>query len=297
MQQINILKLVNPVHLENIGKKESASVFVNSPEYKILHLKLLKLNESQLAYKSLSFLIVDNVIYKVSESQELKKLEGQYQELHQIINLQITYLSKIIDEHSAAIEKLEDRIFDRIKLANVLSEVFEHKKSLMKLGRVFDRLYHVLNFYVEQEAEYLKDYQKEYLDLVDDTGLSQRTVKSLLDKLDNIYNYYTSIKNDNLNKNIYVLSIISGVFLPLNLIVGFFGMNTPGLFLAENPQGTQVVFNTILIIFVVMLLGLPFLHLLDKLIISKLFGRYRFYKNISNRLERLNEDFNILDNR
>ena len=44
-----------------------------------------------------------------------------------------------------------------------------------------------------------------------------------------------------MNKNIYYLTIISGIFLPLTLITGFFGMNTGGLPLTNNPNGTLYV--------------------------------------------------------
>lgn len=38
---------------------------------------------------------------------------------------------------------------------------------------------------------------------------------------------------------IYILTIISAVFLPLNLVVGFFGMNTSGLpFTDSETNGT-----------------------------------------------------------
>lgn len=41
-----------------------------------------------------------------------------------------------------------------------------------------------------------------------------------------------------MNKMIYILTIISAIFLPLNLVVGFFGMNTSGLPFAGGTSGT-----------------------------------------------------------
>lgn len=42
----------------------------------------------------------------------------------------------------------------------------------------------------------------------------------------------SAIKNEKMNQSLYFLSILSAIFLPLNLIVGFFGINTNDLFLA-----------------------------------------------------------------
>ena len=55
-----------------------------------------------------------------------------------------------------------------------------------------------------------------------------------------------------MNKMIYILTIISAVFLPLNLLVGFFGMNTSGL-----PFTTPEVNGTLNVIFLMFILVLP----------------------------------------
>jgi Mg2+ and Co2+ transporter CorA len=42
------------------------------------------------------------------------------------------------------------------------------------------------------------------------------------------------------NRQLYVLSILSALFLPPTLVVGIFGMNTKGLPLTENPDGFTI---------------------------------------------------------
>jgi len=65
-----------------------------------------------------------------------------------------------------------------------------------------------------------------------------------LSKLDYLYSFYNAKSNDKMNRMIYLLTIISAVFLPLNLVVGFFGMNTSGLPFADGKFGT---YNAIMI--------------------------------------------------
>ena len=43
----------------------------------------------------------------------------------------------------------------------------------------------------------------------------------------------------------FILTIISAIFLPLNLVVGFFGMNTSGLPFTEGNNGTLSVIVTL----------------------------------------------------
>ena len=295
MENIKITDLINHVHLENIGKNDSPSVFVSTSTYKILHLRLLLLNSNLLEYTSYSFLMLNKKIYSVSSQYEVVKVEGQLEELYCKVNNQVEYLTSIIKEHVSAIESLEDRIFERTKLRNIVNEIFEHKKNLLRIFRVLDRLKVVLDEFILDEEESITSLNQEFSDLVDDTSIGCRLVKAQIDKLDDIYKYYTSIKNDNLNKNIYILSIISGIFLPLNLIVGFFGMNTSGLFLSGRSNGSEIIFYSIIAIFAFMVLGLPLLHFIDKFLMSKLFGRYVFYSRVSKKIESLNGDFNLLD--
>ncbi|MBF7046518.1 magnesium transporter CorA family protein, partial [Campylobacter volucris] len=61
-------------------------------------------------------------------------------------------------------------------------------------------------------------------------GNLERNIKENITRLESIYAYINTVRNEKINKNIYFLSIMSAIFLPLNLIVGFFGMNTKNLF-------------------------------------------------------------------
>ena len=65
-----------------------------------------------------------------------------------------------------------------------------------------------------------------------------RSAALQLTKLDYLYNFYNVRTNEKMNRLIYLLTIISAVFLPLNLAVGFFGMNTGGLPFTEGSSGT-----------------------------------------------------------
>jgi len=46
--------------------------------------------------------------------------------------------------------------------------------------------------------------------------------------------------NQRTNRNLYILSVLSALFLPPTLVTGFFGMNTGGLPFVQSPEGTIV---------------------------------------------------------
>ncbi|MCV3544767.1 magnesium transporter CorA family protein, partial [Campylobacter lari] len=89
-------------------------------------------------------------------------------------------------------------------------------------------------------------------------GNLERSIKENITRLESIYTYINTVRNEKINKNIYFLSIISAIFLPLNLIVGFFGMNTKNLFLSENDYGTYYILAVILSIFFILFLWYQF---------------------------------------
>jgi hypothetical protein len=88
-----------------------------------------------------------------------------------------------------------------------------------------------------------------------------------------------------LNKNIYILTLISGVFLPLNLIVGFFGMNTESLLFKDDPKGTLYVIYILIAIIFLFTMGLKILVLIDDFLTKTGMGKYQFYQKISNKIQ------------
>ncbi|HFC03455.1 MAG TPA: hypothetical protein ENJ74_01155, partial [Nitratifractor salsuginis] len=61
--------------------------------------------------------------------------------------------------------------------------------------------------------------------------------------------------DERMNRNMYWLTIISAIFLPLTLLTGFFGMNTGGLPFTEDPSGTAKVLLLSLVLEALFLLG------------------------------------------
>jgi magnesium transporter len=49
-----------------------------------------------------------------------------------------------------------------------------------------------------------------------------------------------------MNNTIYTLTLLSAIFLPLNLIVGFFGMNTTSLPFTVGDGGTYSVITLLI---------------------------------------------------
>lgn len=76
-------------------------------------------------------------------------------------------------------------------------------------------------------------------------GIALKNNKEMITRLNELHLLMSAIKNEKMNQSLYFLSILSAIFLPLNLIVGFFGMNTNDLFLSNVKNATWYVFALI----------------------------------------------------
>jgi magnesium transporter len=124
-------------------------------------------------------------------------------------------------------------------------------------------------------------------DIHESIGFQNSSVVTLKSRLDSLHHYYDSIKQERLNKTIFTLTIISAVFLPMNLLVGFFGMNTQGLFFSEDPLGTMNVIYLLVGISFLTLGGLKLIKTADHYLLRYLLGKFDFYKRISKRFEEM----------
>ena len=157
------------------------------------------------------------------------------------------YRDKIL-EHSAELENYE-KIYTRrgdfskfMKKHSILK--YEIRKFQNKISHFYEALLICGN---EQTAlkKRLKNYAYE-------AGVFKGVMSEYAVRIEDIYQFIQGLKNDKISRNIYILTIISSLLLPLNFITSFFGMNTTGLFLSGSQHGTLIVTLAMCVIFAVM---------------------------------------------
>lgn len=157
------------------------------------------------------------------------------------------YRDKIL-EHSAELENYE-KIYTRrgdfskfMKKHSILK--YEIRKFQNKISHFYEALLICGN---EQTAlkKRLKNYAYE-------AGVFKGVMSEYAVRIEDIYQFIQGLKNDKISRNIYILTIISSLLLPLNFITSFFGMNTTGLFLSGSQHGTLIVTLAMCVIFAAM---------------------------------------------
>lgn len=159
-----------------------------------------------------------------------------------------------INSINLSIEKREMLILENKRVKNFLIKYFMLKVKLGKSHKFVSSILESCKICYSKQHFLKKNLKTILINL----GNLERNIKENITRLEGIYAYINTVRNEKINKNIYFLSIMSAIFLPLNLIVGFFGMNTKNLFLSENDYGTYYILGVILTIFFILFLWYQF---------------------------------------
>ncbi|MCB0418903.1 MAG: hypothetical protein KDD39_14750 [Bdellovibrionales bacterium] len=275
---------------ELLAPSDSFSVYEDYGDFKILIVRKMTLEKQSLSFVSDFFLLKANsVFFYDREYGTFKKFTKGYEQLLRVLERAYFGNQRIVTGYADQIEKLEDDLFNRSIPGYFLDMWFDLKKDLSRVENYCSRNLVVFKEFLKKSDSLIKDLKDEYKDIEEGIQFQANNALTLSNRLDSLHNYYDSIKGDRLNKTILALTVISGIFLPLNLIVGFFGMNTDGLYFHGDPQGTEKVLIVLAVVLITCLLGLRIAKAIDHYILQFLLGRYDFYKNISNRLNELDQ--------
>lgn len=272
-----------------INHENEPSTFNDYDDFQLLILRRLRLINNQLELWPECFLFRDKAIYYYNRPEKEFIALGAPRDLYKELAGFYEQNSSITAGYASEIEYLEDSLFDRDIKIHFMDVWFKLKKDLAKFENFYFR-----NLLVFQEFRkfYTKNphlnnsRMKAIYEIIE---FQSSNVETLKVRLDSVHHYYDSIKQERLNKSIYTLTVISAIFLPMNLIVGFFGMNTEGLFFKNNPNGTLTVVAILAGVTIFTLIGLKLVRVIDKYLLRFFLGRFNFYKNLTERFEKIDK--------
>ena len=233
---------LNKYILEDIESKDQPSEFLNFDDYSILILRLPNINDEKVEIKSYAFYIKDEVFLFDREKEEFNKI-GDFKDLHDYLDVKIDKILTKLSKLHIEIAKMEDDVYDsnykNMKNWLLLKKDIEIIERLISHAELsFDRF---IKKYKTQIDEFAYNDLKEHLNRI----LRLSIVGS--EKLDYIHQFYRGAVDEKMNNVMFVLTILSAIFMPLTLVTGFFGMNTGGLPFVEDNLGTfKVVILTII---------------------------------------------------
>ena len=221
---------------DDIDNKEHPSDFAVEKERAILILRLPYIKQNQVFVHSYAFMIQDNRVYEYVRSTKEFILLGDFDSLYNFLDVRIDKILAKLSKLQVVIEKLEDRLYENRTDKDFANEWLKLKKELSLIERL---MAHSMIAY----QRFLKHFKSRldelaFKDLEEHIDRAHRLSKGALEKLDNLYSFYRAKMDEKMNNIMFILTIISAIFLPLTLVTGFFGMNTTDLPFTTAPYGT-----------------------------------------------------------
>jgi len=233
-----IAALINSLHLEDLRNEAHPSVFDVNPGYDLLILRLPVLGQ-KLKVESTGFILTAHGSYLYDRaSGRFEALQGRFDGPHGVIDPLVDNLLKAFTRCQDRIADMEELLYADRAGRDFMTRWLEFKRDILRIERVLLRAaatFEEVVAHYEPQADFPVD---SYVDLHEHTDRMVRAASLQLSKLDYIYNFFNARTNEKMNRLIYLLTVVSAIFLPLNLMVGFFGMNTSSLPFTHGDGGT-----------------------------------------------------------
>jgi magnesium transporter len=233
-----ITSLINMLHLEDLRNEAHPSLFDTNPGYDVLIIRL-PVVEKKLRIDSIGFILTESGSFLYDKADErFHALGDRFEGPHRIIDPVLDRLIKAFSVYQDRIADMEEALYEDRTAPTFMTEWLGLKRDILRIERVLARTAVVLGEVTEHYKPMENFPVDHYADLHEHTDRILRSASHHLSKLDYIYNFYNTRTSEKMNGLIYLLTVISAIFLPLNLLVGFFGMNTGGLPFAGSDGGT-----------------------------------------------------------
>ena len=150
-------------------------------------------------------------------------------------------LIAIVRELAARVDSIEDHLLAN-RLEASRSQLGNYRRLLVRLQRLLapepSALFRLLNrpprWLAEQDLLDLRQSTEEFSTVLSDMAALQERIKLLQEEI-------AARVNEQTNRSLFVLTTVSVLALPINLIAGLFGMNVGGIPFAGHPHGFAVV--------------------------------------------------------
>lgn len=257
---------LHDLHLKDLQNPIHPSLYEAHGEYQIFILRLPELWEGKaniLALRSnefwktkgrffsYGFVLLDQKVYYYDRKiNELILFENGFKDLYRFLDEKIDAFMGDIEIAHDKIAFIEESLYKK-QTFNPMERWHILKKELSRTERVIVKAVDIFERFITKSNLADNNLSNEFNDLREHLERTLRSTIAANTQLDDIYRYHNIQTNDRLNRSIYLLTIISVIFLPLNLVVGFFGMNTGGLPF-QHTYGTldafiaMIVFATLL---------------------------------------------------
>jgi len=154
---------------------------------------------------------------------------------------QADVLVQIVRETSASVDKVEDQLLSQ-RLQGNRAELGAMRRGLVRLQRLLapepGALFRLLNrppqWAHEDDLLELRASTEEFSLVLNDLAALVERIKLLQEEI-------AAKLNEQTNRTLFTLTLVTVLALPINIVAGFFGMNVGGIPLGDHPHGFWIL--------------------------------------------------------
>ncbi len=188
---------------------------------------------------------VDRLRASVKAGQALR---SSAELLAHLLRDQATVLADIVRQSTAQVNTVEDNLLaDRISASR--SELGTLRRSMVRLQRLlapepaalFRLLSRPPHWLGEEDLGDLRQAAEEFSAAVVDSGVLAERLKILQEEL-------AAMVSEHTNRTLFLLTLVTVLALPINLVASLLGMNVGGIPFAQHSQGFLLVISVLAVI-------------------------------------------------
>ena len=181
---------------------------------------------------------VDKLRLSVRRGEEF---ESPMELLVHLFRDQAEVLTQIVRKTSSSVDTIEDQLLSE-RMSDNRADLGSMRRVLVRLQRLLalepGSLLRLLNrppsWLREDDVQALRQSTEEFALVINDlTALGER-IKLLQEEI-------AATLNEQSNRTLFTLTVVTVLALPINIIAGFFGMNVGGIPLAGDPEGFWIL--------------------------------------------------------
>jgi zinc transporter len=174
--------------------------------------------------------------------------------LGNLLHDQSDVLVEIVRNSTIRVDKIEDKLLAS-QVSTSRSELGMLRRMLVRLARLLApepaALFRLLSrpprWIGGTDLQELRHAAEEFSAAVEDSAALVERVKMLQEEL-------AALVGEQSNKTLFVLTVVTVLVLPINVVTGLLGMNVGGMPLTENPNGFVLVISWLTVVTILLAL-------------------------------------------
>jgi zinc transporter len=222
-----LIAIINDVHFDfSFEPSDISTLWISVEEHLVITARRRPLRS------------VDKLREAVNHGQRVR---STVELLEHLLHAQADVLVDIVRDVTQRVDRIEDQMLSnrpdakRTRLGALRRLLVRLQRLLApEPGALFRLLQHPPEWVADQDAQSLRESSEGFSVVLRDMATLQERIKLLQEEI-------AAVVNEGNNRSLFVLTIVTVLALPINIIAGLLGMNVGGVPLAQHAHGFWIV--------------------------------------------------------